>query len=355
MSDNLVTIYMNYKTRRLLEYGLVIMDSTDSFLRDVLNNYIKTYINSSFYLIFDTVNSNTYDDKVMAEELEGKRLEMLDELANFELIDSNEEYERKIYYINTSCKIMPFLIKLDLLRFEDKDSISIKINELLDKDKYIKDMLGDRVIKLVMLLNETRIKLDKFFERKDNYYSLDYPLYKDRDNLVKVVLNNDVKAVLDNYNKSLVERVYRDKKIQKDKLDLLIKKFIKQLLLDIYNDKKLYDKYFIELDDSLFEDRKVLEEFFKMLDNPLIKHYLVFSIDSDNYYSNQAFIKKYNFSIACIQDFSHINDVSTKITNLDNNNLFDYIIVGAFKEKDYDTILKYSMINLKDILFSREG
>ena len=81
VSDNLVVIYMNYKINYLLKYGLLIMHSTDEFLSECLKNYLKTYVNSYYYLIFDTVNSKVYDDKVMKEEIEGKRLEMLDELS----------------------------------------------------------------------------------------------------------------------------------------------------------------------------------------------------------------------------------------------------------------------------------
>ena len=116
----------------------------------------------------------------------------------------------------------------------------------------------------------------------------------------------------------------------------------------------MYDKYFILIPEFIFEDKKDLGKLLDLFDNPLVKRYIVLGIVSDNYYSNQAFIKKYNFSIACIQDFSHINDVNTKLTNLDNSNLFDYILVDSFKDKDYDSFVKYSMVNLDGILFNKE-
>ena len=82
-------------------------------------------------------------------------------------------------------------------------------------------------------------------EKTDTYFSLDYLLFKDVDNYVKVVINNDVKVLRDNYKNSLVERCYKDKKIQFEKVYLLGIKFIKQLLFDVYNSSLLYDKYFI--------------------------------------------------------------------------------------------------------------
>lgn len=354
MSGNLVTIYMNYKISRLVEYGLLIMHSSDLFLKEVLEKYLKNYVNSFYYLTFDTVNSKVYSEKIMLEEIEGKRLELLDELSNYELIDSNDLYTRKCGYINTSSKIISFLIDLDLLRFNDKDELNTKLEELINKNSFIKDLVGDGFVKLSLAINKTKEDLDTFYTKKDNFFSLDYPLFKDRENYVLVKLNNDVKVLEDNYKKALVERVYRDKKIQDKKLDLLVKKFIKELLFNVYSGNKLYDKYFIEIPGDIFLDKKVFESFLVMLDNPLIKRYVTLAICSDNYYSNQALIRKYNFSIACIQDFSHINDVDTKLTNLDNSNLFDFIIIRSFKDKDYDVFLRYSKVNLCDILFDRE-
>lgn len=354
MSDNLVTIYMNYKISRLVEYGMLIMHSSDLFLKEVLEKYLKNYVNSCYYFIFDTVNSKIYNEKIMLEEIEGKRLEILDELSNYELIDSNDLYTRKCGYINTSSKIIPFLINIDLLRFNDKDELNVKLSELIDKNSFIKNLIGNDFIKLSVAINKTNDNLTTFFAKKDNFFSLDYPLFKDRENYVLVKLSNDVKVLEDNYKKSLVERVYRDKKIQDKKLDLLIKKFIKDLLFNVYNENKLYDKYFIELPSDIFLDKKLLESFLIMLNNPLIKRYVTLAICSDNYYSNQALIRKFGYSIACIQDFSHINDIDTKLTNLDNSNLFDFIIVRTFKDKDYDAFLKYVRVNLCDILFDRE-
>ena len=245
VSDNLVVIYMNYKINYLLKYGLLIMHSTDEFLSECLKNYLKTYVNSYYYLIFDTVNSKVYDDKVMREEIEGKRLEMLDDLSNYELIDSNEEYKNKKNYINDCSKIIPFLIKLDLFRFNDKEEANTGIKALVDQDSFVKEKLGTDILKLISLVIDTNKVLSNFFEKKDTYFSLDYLLFKDVDNYVKVVINNDVKVLRDNYKNSLVERCYKDKKIQFEKVYLLGIKFIKQLLFDVYNNSLLYGKYFI--------------------------------------------------------------------------------------------------------------
>ena len=355
MIDNLMDYYMSYKTSRLKKYGLVIMHSHDEFLEKTLIRYIKTYINCYYYNIFDTVNVSSCDDSVIRKELEGKRLEMLDELLIYELIDSNEIYELKQQYINDSYEVVLFLITLDRMRFLSKEIIPQQLEQLLYFCPNIKTSLGTRVARLETLIKETYVTLNKFLDKTDDYYVLDYQLYKDCNNLVKVVMLSNITMLQDNYKRSLLERVYREDKLKKDKFDLLIKKFIKQFIIDSYNDKRIYDKYFIEIDDYLFSNKKDIDTFLGMLDNPFLKRYLVIVVSHNNYISCQSLFRKYKFSLACIQDFSHINDVNNKLTSLDMSNIYKYIIVSNYKSKDLDDIVKYGCVNLESVLFSKEG
>lgn len=355
MIDNLMDYYMSYKTSRLKKYGLVIMHSHDEFLEKTLVRYIKTYINCYYYNIFDTVNVSFCDDSVIRKELEGTKLEMLDELLIYELIDSNEIYELKQQYINDSYEVVLFLITLDRMRFLNKEIIPQQLEQLLYYCPNIKTSLGTRVSRLETLIKETYVTLNKFLDRTDDYYVLDYQLYKDRGDLVKVVMLSNITMLQDNYKRSLLERVYREDKLKKDKFDLLIKKFIKQFIIDSYNDKRIYDKYFIEIDDYLFSNKKDIDTFLGMLDNPFLKRYLVIVVSHNNYISCQSLFRKYKFSLACIQDFSHINDVNNKLTSLDMSNIYKYVIVSNYKSKDLDDIVKYGCVNLESVLFSKEG
>ena len=355
MMDNLMDYYMSYKTSRLKKYGMVIMHSHDEFLEKTLIRYIKTYINCYYYNIFDTVNTLSCDDSVIRKELEGKRLEMLDELLIYELIDSNEIYELKQQYINDSYEVVLFLITLDRMRFLNKEIIPQQLEQLLYYCPNIKESLGTRVTRLETLIKETYVTLNKFLDKTDDYYVLDYQLYKDRNDLVKVIMLSNITMLQDNYKRSLLERVYREDKLKRDKFELLIKKFIKQFIVDSYNDKRIYDKYFIEIDDYLFGNRKDIDTFLCMLNNPFLKRYLVLGVSHNNYISCQSLFRKYNFSLACIQDFSHINDVNNKLTSLDMSNIYKYVIVDNYKSKDLDDILKYGCVNLENILFSKEG
>ena len=57
-----------------------------------------------------------------------------------------------------------------------------------------------------------------------------------------------------------------------------------------------------------------------------LKRYLVIVISHNNYISCQSLFRKYKFTLACIQDFSHINDVNNKLTSLDMSNIYKYVI-----------------------------
>lgn len=355
MIDNLMDYYMNYKTSRLKKYGLVIMHSHDEFLEKTLIRYIKTYINCFYYNIFDTVNATVCDNNVLREELNGKRLEMLDELLIYELIDSNEIYELKQKYINDSFEVSLFLISLDRMRFFNKDSIPMQLEQLFYYCPNIKDSLGTKLTRFETLVKETYVTLNKFLNSKDDFYVLDYQLFKDRDDLVNVVMLSNITTLQENYKRSLIERVYREDKLKREKFDLLIKKYIKQFIIDSYNDTRIYNKYFIEIDEYLFNNKKDIEYFLSMLNNPFIKRYLVLGVSHNNYMSCQSIFRKYKFSLACIQDFSHINDVSNKLTALDMSNIYDYVIVSLYKSRDLDAILKYTCVNLEGVLFYKEG
>ncbi len=345
-------VYMSYKVSRLQKYAQTIMHSYDDFLSSCLYVYFETYINCYYYCIFDTSNVMECTDNVIKEELEGRRLELLADLANYELVDSNEEYALKKLFINNSINVVLFVIGIDRLRYSDRDDVTYKVNSLLEYCPSIKAALGTTVNRLISLIKETYSVTNSFFKKVNSYYFLEYGFFKNIGNYAVVKLDYKIKNLDDNYKKSLVERVYRNDKLLKEKTELLIKHFIKQFISEKYNNKLAYDKYFIELKDELTKED--LKELLDMLNNQLLKKYIVIVITSNTYKSNQALFNKYKFSMACNQDFSHINDVKDKLGNIDMSNVYDYIIVSNYKANDYNDFMKYTKVNLTDILFNEE-
>lgn len=142
------------------------------------------------------------------------------------------------------------------MRFDSKDDIPMKVEALL-KSTYEQDIIR----KVSSLVKDTYTTINNFFKENDEYYKLDYQLYKDCDDFVRVVMFSDIKFLKDNYKKALLERVYRDDKLKKEQMELLIKKFVRQLIRDSYYNKKIYQRYFIEFDDYLFHNKDAILEF----------------------------------------------------------------------------------------------
>lgn len=350
---NLMNIYMDYKISRLVKYGLVILNSDDEYLAFLLKAYIETYIKTYYYHQFETVDSDTYSLEVLGEELEGKRWELLDIISGDELVDSNEVYDKKKQLIDDVIDVVYYLINLDKVVINEKDDVNRELNKMLDDDEALKERLGSRVTKLGVLMRET------FSQTKDlrediTSFQLDYQLYRDKTDIVRVVLNYNISNLKDNYKKSLVERCYREEKLAVDKFTLLLKAFIKRLIADIYYDKNIYDRYVIEIPEEILEDKKDLEKIIELVNNPLVKRFLVFGVSNDNYNKCKNLLRTNKFMVACMQDFKYINEIDNKLTNLDNGD-YDYIVALDYKDKDMPIFKKATYVNVKELLFNKEA
>ena len=50
--NNLIDIFISYKTNCLIKYGLLIYNKDNKFIKDVFATYFKTYIDNYYYDIF---------------------------------------------------------------------------------------------------------------------------------------------------------------------------------------------------------------------------------------------------------------------------------------------------------------
>ena len=83
--DNLISVFMNYKVNRLVEYGVAIYQQDSQFVRDVLNVYFQTYIENYYYQIFSTLeNDETFNRRNLKAELTGIMEEMVYDYKSYE-------------------------------------------------------------------------------------------------------------------------------------------------------------------------------------------------------------------------------------------------------------------------------
>lgn len=354
MDNNYVNIYFSYKCSRLLKYGMVIFDSTDEFLVNCLKVFINIYINSKYYLEFETVDGYTYNFDILREELYGKKEELLEELNDMEFSLSNSEYSNNRKNLIAAVKVTLFIAKIDDLYFPSSDDIFQVIGSLVLEDDFVKKLLGDRVRKLSSLVNETYNKLKKFFYSDKEYFKLDYVLFKKHNDIVQVQLNYDIPTLQNNYKRSLIDKCFASEKIICSKCNILVTKFVKQLLRDLYEKKKLYDKYFIYIPSELFDNKDDVIRLLEILNNPLIKRYIVIMVNHNNFMNSTLVFRKYNFTYACVQDFTHIFDINSKLTDIDTNYNYKYIIVSDYKDDDVDLFKKFEGVKVLDILYMKD-
>ena len=67
---------------------------------------------------------------------------------------------------------------------------------------------------------------------------------------------------------------------------------------------------------------------------------------------NDVFYEDYNF--ACIQDFSHINDIYAKTEAIYKEGFFNYLIVKDFRYVDLDYFITYDVEGMEVLVFEEE-
>lgn len=339
MSSNLITSFLDYKVRYLSDFGsLFFPDYKKEFINDKLSKYFRTLVNGYFYHIFETLdNPENLSFETMRDELIGKKEELLDEYSICELEFSDEEYKKNCFAIEEMVKVCLFVFAIDRVKFTSKDSISEELNNFVKNYPSMKEILGNNIFKLVTKIKEVYSVQGKVFKDDNPYYVVDYSKVLNED-VIFTKLVHSIKLIDANYKNTLVARVYSDKRFEFDKLNTLVWKLSRDILDKTLNRVKIKN-YLVYVDEDLFERGKFLlsEEF----DNPILKKYINLVFNYNTYKQHEDLIKSLGYRVSCIQDLSHINEVVEKLNSIDNEGVFDYILVSDYKEKDEEDIKKF--------------
>ncbi len=342
---------MNYKTNRLIEYGLFVLGKDTPFIRQVFKGYFGTYVDNYYYGIFHTIDDNHYNEKNLKLEFKGIMEEMLDDYKSYEFIVSNEEYKNNCDMIRDLNPICFEIVKIDSLTFDSKDDISVKINELLDNNKILNDYVKERRNKLISLVRETYQNSMKLLSYTDSYYKIEEYNFEGKKDKVFYKLVPDIKA-LDVYRNSTILKVYQNKELSSSKIRCLIQK-ISFLLLNSLLEHKSIPLIFIEFPDTVIRRGKFNDDVFQLIDNPLFRQYVIISVSFNTYQAQEgAFMEDFQF--ACIQDFSHISDIYQKTDAIRQEGVFRYLIVSDCKYNQRDYFLNYHSEAMEVLVFEEE-
>lgn len=349
--DNLINVFMNYKINRLVEYGTFIYDDDSEFVGNCFREYFRTYVDNYYYGIFNTIDDTVYNLKNLKLEFKGIKEEMLEDYRVYELQVGNEEYLENRKIIMELADMALEITKMDQLEYKDKDDITEVVSNFINSRAILNDLVGKRIIKLVSLVKETYSDVSKLFALGDNYFKIEKLAFIKEDNMKYFQLQQDI-AVLNNYKKTMVSKIYKDEKYDYKKFECLVQKISMYLLRNIVSNRKT-EVIFIELNDAFISRGKIINKVYKLIDNPIFKNHVVLCVNYNTYLNQKkAFLEDFQFG--CIQDFSHINDISAKTDNIYNEGIFNYLLVDNCKDKDREFFIKYDKKGMNVLVFEEE-
>lgn len=349
--NNLISIFMNYKINRLVEYSVFLLDDDSDFYRKVLHEYLSVYIDNYYYGIFYTLENASYSKENLEKEFQGIMKEMLDDYTQYELSESNEEYS---FHVNSIRELKDFsleIVLLDHLIIHNKDEIIPVITEFVESHIFFSEKVGNRINKFIKLIRETYQTCQKLLHYEDHYFTVLKNSFVDYSEICFCNLEAHIN-ILHNYRRTMVSRVYKEEGLDKRKFECIVQKISLEILRGVINNREL-STFIIPFSDSFIKRGKINDEILDFIDNPLFRHYALLGVSFSTYLNQKkAFLEDYHF--ACIQDFSHINDIYGKVESISNEGIFDYIVVSDCKYKDREFFLKYESDAIKLLVFEEE-
>ena len=331
---DVVNKFFDYKKKSLSEYvNIVYIDSKDA--KEYIEAFIDTYINTYYYHYLDAYYDKpvtNINQGIIIKEMQAKKLELSISVSADKIKTDLINYS----YSNVLIAIMIDLLDLSYLNkiqdFKDALQSSLVINSGLTQ------ITDDMIDKLGTLVKENVLKEKKFFsELKSDSFAIKYYTYISDTNKCKVALEYNIDQLEKNYRKVVLDKNFDDSRLSLDRLKTTINLFSIDLLYKVLNHVQLKN-YFIDL--PLVDiKKKNLEELINSFSNPKIKDNIVFVINYNDYVSNKSLFKgfdKYKFAI--LVDFSKVISIEKRLTEIEEFDLFRYIIVDGVKSKDYQFV-----------------
>ena len=349
--DNLITVFMNYKVNRLIEYGVFLYQKDSFFIRDIFMNYFQTYIDNYYYGVFNTIDDEHYNRRNLKLELSGMMEELLYDYQDCESKVSPEEYHENQKIIRELKDISFEIIKFDTLEFPSKDAIGDVVESFLLGQSWLATNVQKREERLIRMIRETYQNEQRLLQYEIQNFSFREKHFAGREDCVWLELIPTIR-VLEVYRKGLIEKVSNDERLEFDKLRCLIQKISHMLLLQFLR-KETPKKIFISLPDRLVSRGRIHEEIYSLMDNPIFQKNVFLAVDYSTYLNQKAAFSE-DFHFACVQDFSHINDVYMKVDNIYNEGFSHYLIVSNYKPDDKDFFVRYKNEVMSVLLFEEE-
>lgn len=313
---NAMDMYLNFTEKKIKKYMKMIYGVY--FDENIINEYLRTYINARYYNIRNTEKPARAFYLRILDELEYKEDILM--LKCEEESTSLDEKQKRLNLIDNVKQVFSYILFFDNVRnvenFKTIDSIKEIISKIIEivvdlysNIKIAKD-LEDRLYKEITSdMIEKEVFLDKF---ETDEFSLEFEVSENREDLFYAYLEHNVKMPIQ-YSDSAIEKVFSEGIVAEDKLQVEYTLLSIIAIRDIINGN-FKDAYIAEFETSLFKKKKKLEGILSLVENQALQEKINLNISYADYIKYQKSVLQYtrngyNFAITLDDTVKSIEDV----------------------------------------------
>ena len=302
---NLMDEYIDFTSKKVKKYVKMVLRMR--YNDDIVQEFLKTYINSRYYNINDDTSRAFY---LKITDALNRKQELMEykygENADVKLIDSVKQIFVYMLFFDNVRKVENFKniesireIIVQMLNYV-QNNLELKIPESLEDELY-NEITDD--------LLEKDIYLDNF--ETDSFY-LDFEKDKTIDTIYYTKLAHNIKIPMQ-FSDAAVEKVYNTGLVAEDKLEVEYILLSVVAIRDILNGN-FKDTYVAEFSNTLFKKAQKLEGLLSILDNEALQDKIYINIQYEDLIKNKEQIQEfrnrgYNFTITLDDNVQEIEDV----------------------------------------------
>lgn len=312
---NLMDEYIEFTSKKIKKYIKMILRS--KYDENIVQEYLKTYINSRYYNINEEssrpfylkiTDALNYKQELLKKKYEGEKIEIIEGIKQIFVYILFFDSVRKIENFKNIKSIREVITQL--VDYCEKN-LKIKLNENLQKELY-EEITSDML--------EKDIYLDNF--GTDNFM-LNFQKDKENDAIYYTKLDYNIKLPMQ-YSQEAANKVYNSGNVAENKLVIEYVLLSVVAIRDILNGN-FKDKYIVEFSNTLLKKSQKLESVLAIIDNQALQDKIFIIITYRDFKKNRDCILEYiskgfNFAIE-LDDYVEDEDTIKKLK------MFKFIIL----------------------------
>ena len=313
--NNLMDTYIAFTEKKIKKYMKAIL--AKQYDEDVVNEYLKTYINARYYNIQNTDTPARAFYLRILEELEYKEDILMKKCE--EEAENLDEKQKKLDGIHNLKELFAYILFFDNVRnvenFKTIDNIKEIVSKMIQTANALFkiDISQNVEKKLYEEIKSDMLEKEIFLEKFDtDEFVLQFENSKYKDDIYFATLEQKVKMPMQ-YSESAIEKVYHEGIIAEDKLQVEYVLLSVVVISDILNGN-FNDKYIAEFTSTLFKKKQKLDSILSILGNQALQDKISLNILYSDYIKNQKSVldytkKGYNFTITLDNETKSLEDV----------------------------------------------